>query len=175
MLFQHSKMNTKKDARRWTLIQAKKMRRSMKRRVNLKNKQNPNPNLKIRMEQRKLRGLRRPCHSWWWRRWMMKYYCPTFLSEQKNEVRHIFVVPLNMDPSKITSSLSSDLKSITITYPVTKQRYDAKKMLKNIADLLVWQGAMAEQFEKRGKPARVTMRLTPSFLIGKFNMNVISN
>ena len=24
-----------------------------------------------------------------------------FISKQKNEVRHIFVVPLNMDPSKI--------------------------------------------------------------------------
>ena len=34
---------------------------------------------------------------------------------------------------------------------------------------------MAEQFEKEGKPTRVTMRLTPSFLIGKFKINVISN
>ena len=80
-----------------------------------------------------------------------------------------------MDPSKIISSLSSDLKSITISYPVPKQWYDAKKILKNNADLLVWQGAMAEQFEKEGKPTRVTMRLAPSFLIGKFKMNVISN
>ena len=48
-----------------------------------------------------------------------------------------------------------------------------RKYLKN-ADLLVWQGAMAVQFEKEGESTRVTMRLTPSFLIGKFKMNVIS-
>ena len=50
-----------------------------------------------------------------------------------------------------------------------------KKIITNNADLLVWQGAMTEQFEKEGKPTRVTMRLTLSFLISKFKMNVISN
>jgi hypothetical protein len=97
------------------------------------------------------------------------------INQHGSEARILVGVPLLMDPEKVKFTLGSDLKSIRVDYPITKDWWNGKSLYKNYdsVDKLSWLSAMAEQHDTTERKSSFCMTIATPFRIGKYEQEIL--
>ena len=97
------------------------------------------------------------------------------INQHSSEARILVGVPLLMDPKKVKFTLGSDLKSIRVDYPITKDWLNGKSLYKTYdsVDKICWLSAMAGQHDTPERKSSFCMTIATPFRIGKYKKEIL--